>query len=46
MGEAKEETQIKINLEKELKVVPPNKEAPGKILQGKTKGQIIRKPQY
>ena len=46
IGEAREETQIEINLEKELKVVPPNKEAPGKILQGKARGRIIRKPQY
>ena len=32
MGEAREETQIEIDLEKELKVVPPSKKAPGKIL--------------
>ena len=46
MGEAREKTQIKINLEKELKVVSPNKEAPGKILQRKARGRVIKKPQY
>ena len=46
IGEARGETQIKINLEKKLKVVPPNKEAPGKILQGKARGRVMRKPQY
>ena len=46
IGEAREKTQIEINLEKELKVVPPSKEAPGKILQGKAKGRVMRKPQY
>ena len=46
MGEAKKKTQIEISPEKELKVVPPNKEAPGKILQGKARGRVIRKPQY
>ena len=46
MGEAREETQIEISLEKKLKVVPPSKEAPGKILQRKARGRIMRKPQY
>ena len=32
MGEARKETQIEVDLEKKLKMVPPNKEAPGKIL--------------
>ena len=38
MGEAKKETQIKVNLERELKMIPPNKETPRKILQGKARG--------
>ena len=46
MGEAREETQIKIGSERELKVIPPNKEAPGKILQGKARGRVMRKPRY
>ena len=32
IGEAREETQIEVSPEKELKVIPPSKEAPGKIL--------------
>ena len=46
IGEAKEKTQVKINLEKELKVIPPSKKTPGKILQRKARGQVIKKPQY
>ena len=46
MGEARKKTQIEINLEKELKVVPPSKEAPRKILQGKARGRVMRKPRY
>ena len=46
MGEAREETQIKVSPERKLKVVPPNKEAPGKILQGKARGRVMRKPRY
>ena len=46
MREAREETQAEVGLEKKLKVVPPSKEAPGKILQGKARGRVIRKPQY
>ena len=44
--EAREETQIEINPEKKLKVVPPSKKAPGKILQRKARGRVIKKPQY
>ena len=44
MGEAREKTQIEVGLEKELKMVPPNKEAPRKILQGKARGRVIKKP--
>ena len=44
--EAREETQTEVNPERELKVVPPNKEAPGKILQRKARGRVMRKPQY
>ena len=43
IGEIREKTQIEINLEKELKMVPPNKEAPRKILQGKARGRVMRK---
>ena len=46
IGEAREETQVEINPERKLKVVPPSKEAPGKILQGKARGRVMRKPQY
>ena len=46
MGEAGEETQVEVGPERELKVVPPSKEAPGKILQRKARGRIMRKPQY
>ena len=44
IGEAKEKTQVKVGPEKKLKMVPPNKEAPGKILQGKARGRVIKKP--
>ena len=46
IGETKEETQAEVNSERELKVVPPNKEAPRKILQGKARGRVMRKPRY
>ena len=46
MGEAREKTQVEIGPERELKVVPPSKEAPGKILQGKARGRVMRKPRY
>ena len=44
--ETREKTQIEISSEKKLKMIPPNKEAPRKILQGKARGRVIRKPQY
>ena len=44
--EIREDPQEEIGQERELKVIPPSREAPGKILQGKPRGPVTRKPRY